>query len=210
MDILEELKSIEGDAVRRAEKEIAELRSNVETSAVSAQKIILKLSTELNALRKKADTEVIFEGAEIAGKQFPFIRVSITGCETIVKKYHPELVEATRAYLYNWAKQKKRIAYLKENPTALYKDLVRENLIYFSIKTNRRQWKHVRSIAFEKGFSWKWFHIIPKELRCKYINPVYAIELKKNFEKYFTEKASASSASSVSVDNSETRNEATK
>jgi hypothetical protein len=206
MDILEELKSIEGDAVRRAEKEIAELRANVETSAVSAQKIILKLSTELNALRKKADTEAIFEGAEIAGKQFPFITVSIDSVITVAKKFHPYWFEI----IYNFAKQKKRIAYLKANPGAKYSDLVRLGLVYFSIKTGRREWKNFRSVAFVKTGLWKWLRIVPKELRCNNMNPRYAEEVKKNFQLYFSGKANASSVSSVSVDNSETKNEAIK
>jgi hypothetical protein len=39
----------------------------------------------------------------------------------------------------------------------------------FPWKRNKRMWIRVRSLAFEKGWKWKVFRIIPKELRCSHI-----------------------------------------
>ena len=201
-DILEELKSIEGDAIRRAEKEIVDLRANVEACVVNSQKIVQKLSGEINALRKKDDTDPIFEGAEINGKRFPFIPVSINSVITVAKKFHPYWFEV----IYNFAKQKKRIAYLKANPDAKYSDLVRLGLVYFSVKAGRREWKNFRNVAFVKTGLWKRFGIVPKELRCNRMNARYAEEVKKNFGIYFSAKEKESNVLSDLPKDSEIKN----
>ena len=48
-------------------------------------------------------------------------------------------------------------------------------------RNNLRMWKRVRSIAFEKDWKWKFFGIIPKELRCSEMSLKQAGELQADF-----------------------------
>ena len=48
-------------------------------------------------------------------------------------------------------------------------------------RNNLRMWKRVRSIAFEKDWKWKFFGIIPKELRCSEMSLKQAGELQASF-----------------------------
>ena len=146
------------------------------------------------------------EGMKIGEKFFPFVRVTESMQPKILKRVSKL---DWRAVLYDYWKQKKRnkyiaernikiaerTAYLKEhpeetipeNPPVTYKDLIAEGLIYVSIYQSKREWKIIRSIAFQKNLLWKYFGIVPYELRCNVIETKKAREIKKKFDKYLTE-----------------------
>jgi hypothetical protein len=54
---------------------------------------------------------------------------------------------------------------------------------FFPYNTFAREWKMVRSVAFD--WKWKWIGYVPKELRCSQINLKQAGELKASFFGYF-------------------------
>lgn len=105
-------------------------------------------------------TNPAFEGAEINGKQFPFIRVTIASQKRIADKFMPSRL-------------------------SLFLDRhFPERLIF-------RMWKRVRSVAFVKDWKWKYFRIIPKELRCSEIGLKSVGEIQASFFVYVAETVSA-------------------
>lgn len=139
-----------------------------------------------------------FEGVELNGKQFPFVRITESMQPKIIKK-----ITKTnwRAVLYNFWKQKARIKYIADNPKATYKDLILEGLVYSSVYQSKREWKIIRSVAFQKNFLWKWFGIIPYELRCNVIEIRKAREIKKKFDNYLTETTKGQDEQTNSLNN---------
>jgi hypothetical protein len=111
-----------------------------------------------------------------------------------------------RAILYNLWKQKKRNKYIQEHPKAIYKDLILEDLVYTSIYQSKREWKIIRSTAFQKNFLWKWFGIIPYELRCNVIETKQVRAIKKKFDNYLTETTKEQSEQTPSSSNLQTEN----
>ena len=148
-------------------------------------------------------SDELFEGAVINGKEFPFVRITESMQPKILKKLSRL---DWRALLYNLWKQKKRVEYVKNNPNATYKDLVKEGLVYISIYHNKREWKIIRSVAFEKNFLWKVFGIIPYELRCNVIKVQDSKDIKKKFDNYLMEATQEPEGQIVSSEGSETKN----
>jgi hypothetical protein len=133
--------------------------------------------------------EEIFDGIVLNGKRFPFVRVTESMQPKIVKR---STKLDWRAVLYNFWKQKARNKYIAEHPQATYKDLILEGLVYSSIYQSKREWKIIRSVAFDRSdyFFWKWFRLrifVPYELRCNIIETRQAREIKKKFDNYLTE-----------------------
>ena len=91
-----------------------------------------------------------FEGAEINGKQFPFVRITVSQQKSIINRFKPTV-----------------LGILFEK--------------YFPQTINQRAWKRTRSIAFEKDWKWKYFGIIPKELRCSHMGLKQAGEIQADF-----------------------------
>jgi hypothetical protein len=129
-------------------------------------------------------TDETFEGVEISGRLFPFVRITESMQPKIVKKITKL---DWRALLWNRWYKKDRIKYIKDNPQATYKDLVKEGLVYISVYHAKREWKIIRSVAFEKDFLWKWLGIIPYELRCNVIDVRATRGIKKKFDNYLLE-----------------------
>ena len=130
------------------------------------------------------ENKEIFEGAIIGDKRFPFVRVTESMQPKIVKR----ITKLNwRAVLWNWWYEKKRIKYIADNPNATYKDLVLEGLAYSSPYQQKREYKIIRSVAFQKNFLWKWFGIIPYELRCNVIETKDSRPIKKKFDNYLLE-----------------------
>ncbi len=95
----------------------------------------------------------LFQGAEINGKQFPFVRVTVAKQHEILKKFRPKLRDAFSQR--------------------------------FRPETNNsRMWKKVRSLAFVKDWKWKYFFIVPKELRLSQISLKLSGEIQANFFDY--------------------------
>lgn len=97
--------------------------------------------------------EPTFEGAEINGKQFPFVRVTIASQKRIIDRFNPS-----------------RLAIFLDE--------------HFPGGRMIRVWKHVRSVAFVKDWKWKYFRIVPKELRCSEIGIKQAGEIQASFFVY--------------------------
>ena len=97
-----------------------------------------------------------FEGVEISGKQFPFVRVTIARQAEIIKKFKPTIIGV---FAQSFSPE----------------------------RNNQRMWKKVRSVAFVKDWKWKYFRIIPKELRCSEIKIQQAGELQASFFSYVGE-----------------------
>ena len=93
------------------------------------------------------------DSVEIGGKQFQFIRVTVSKQSKIIKVFHLGLFAGLFHIL---------------NPSG----------------DNRRMWKRIRSVAFVKGWGWKYFRIIPKELRCNEIALRQAGEIQASFFDY--------------------------
>jgi hypothetical protein len=129
-------------------------------------------------------TDDLFEGVELNDIRLPFVRVTESMQPKIVKKLTRQ---NWRAVLFNLWQQKARNKYIKEHPKATYKDLVIEGLVYSSVYQSKREWKIIRSVAFQKNFLWKWLGIIPYELRCNVIETKKAREIKKKFDNYLVE-----------------------
>lgn len=117
--------------------------------------------------------EEIFEGAEIDGKRFPFIRVTVAGQKKVVKKFKPNL-----------------------------RDLL--SATFFPSSANIRSWKKTRSVAFVKTGIWKWFRIVPKELRCSEMNLKLAGELQARFFDIVGETVKGHDAPLLSLNPSQT------
>jgi len=60
-------------------------------------------------------------------------------------------------------------------------------------------WKHIRNNAFVKTGAWKWFGIIPKELRITYLLPENAGGLQAHFFELFPETLTSSGTQSNSL-----------
>jgi hypothetical protein len=148
-------------------------------------------------------TDELFEGAIIGEKRFPFVRVTESSQPRIVKKISKPNY---RALIFNWFTRKKREQYIRLHPNAVMGDLVKEGLIYFSVYQSKREWKIIRSIAFQKSGLWKWLGIIPKELRCKNIEIRVAREVKKKLDAYLMETVKEQGAQSGSLISSQTEN----
>jgi len=91
-----------------------------------------------------------FNGAEINGKKFPFVRVTIAKQERIIQQFKPTI---RTAFMERWRPE----------------------------GNNKRMWKRVRSLAFEKTGLWKWLRIVPEELRCSNMSLKLAGELQARF-----------------------------
>ena len=148
-------------------------------------------------------TDELFEGAIIGEKRFPFVRVTESSQPRIVKKISKSNY---RALIFNWFTRKKREQYIRLHPSAVMGDLVKEGLVYFSVYQSKREWQTIRSIAFQKDFFWKWFKIIPKELRCKNIEIRVAREVKKKLDAYLMETVKEQEGQSALLKNSQTEN----
>jgi hypothetical protein len=122
-----------------------------------------------------------FEGAEINGKRFPFIRVSVANEPKIINRFLP-----------HWP----------------YIGRILDH--YFPLTANKRAWKKVRRIAFEKDWKWKYFGIIPKELRCSEIKIQVAGGIQVDFFAYVAEARKEFSELIPSVNNTRTVTESIK
>jgi hypothetical protein len=118
-----------------------------------------------------------FEGAEIDGKQFPFVRVTIAQQGKIIRGLFKPRFRDLFSMAFRPESEKKRI------------------------------WKRFRSTAFIKSGLWKWFRIIPRELRCSTILINQAEEIEARFFAYAAEKGIVFNPPSTSAKNSKTENE---
>ena len=126
----------------------------------------------------------VLDGVEIKGRYFPFVRITEAMQPKVIKK----ITKLNwRAVIWNWWFAKKRKKYIEENPNATYKDLILEGLVYSSVYQSKREWKIIRSVAFQKNFLWKLFKIVPYELRCNVIEVRQSKEIKKKFDSYLME-----------------------
>ena len=94
-----------------------------------------------------------FEGAEINGKQFPFVRITVSKQLEILKKFKPKARD---------------ILFQRFKPET----------------NNSRMWKKTRSVAFVKGWKWKYFFIVPKELRLAQMGLKLSGEIQADFFAY--------------------------
>lgn len=120
-----------------------------------------------------------FEGAEINGKLFPFVRITIASQAQIQNKFTPSRL-------------------------ALWLDK------HFPEKRIYRVWKQVRSVAFVKDWKWKYFGIVPKELRFSEITLKQAGEIQASFFVYVAETVSVYDKLSRSAMTVQTENPSTK
>jgi hypothetical protein len=117
---------------------------------------IEELIDGITNLGKKLDRH--FEGARVNGREFPFVRVTVTGSATILKKFNPSLCKIILQLIsFQWARPSGK---------------------------DKRWWKKLRSVAFVKTGLWKWFRIVPKELRCSEITQHEAWEIEESFFVY--------------------------
>ncbi len=115
------------------------------------------------------------EGAAVGGKFFPFVRVTPNSQARIMKKMRITRLEAL-AFRARLKKQNKM-------KLSIFEVAILER---FERTQSRLEWKRVRSVAFIKNFTWRWFGIVPKELRCSNIEVSSTGGIQADFFKYFT------------------------
>ena len=175
-------------------------------------------------------TNETFEGVELNGKLFPFVRIT----ESMQPKIAKKITKLDwRAILWNKWFEKERKKYITEHPLKSYdelvkkhneenpknpvnnlyfqyKDLVKEGLVYVSVYHAKREWKIIRSVAFQKNFLWKYFKVIPYELRCNVIDVRATREIKKKFDNYLLamtkdQDGQISSSNNLPIENKEAK-----
>jgi hypothetical protein len=120
--------------------------------------------------------EEIFEGAELKGKRFPFKQLTVTQNAKMNKKLF------TPGF---WRLMFNGFASVLRNED-----------------TEKRMWKQIRSVAFEKKGLWR-IGIVPKELRCSVIRFEEAARIGADFFKYAGVKAKEQSVPSNSASSSQ-------
>jgi hypothetical protein len=144
----------------------------------------------------------------INGKEFEFIRVTVTKQVEIAKKFKMSLIDTVIESGYITRRKK----FLDANPNIeiTEKELMDLGLIRVDVKANKKAWKKIRSVAFIKTGLWKYLRIIPKELRCSQIQLKQAGELQASFFDYVGAEVKAhdtplNSAQSTQIENKEAK-----
>jgi hypothetical protein len=88
---------------------------------------------------KEEVVERPFEGIIVHGKKFPFRRLTISETAKILRSFIPGFFKSSFIIIVT---------------------------LFSPFKEDKRWWKKVRSVAFKKNFTWKYFGVVPKELRC--------------------------------------------
>ena len=150
------------EQISREVKEFMRLLKNAGAEFADEKKAAAAIQPILHEIKNKLKDDILFEGAVIEGRAFPFIKVTLSGHAKIMRFfYHGGFLGQLRYSTH---------------------------LLFFPSRSVIREWKMFRSIAFKKNFTWKIFRIIPKELRIKSFNLRDYKVIKKSFFEYSVER----------------------
>jgi hypothetical protein len=125
------------------------------------------------------ETDKTFEGITVGGKKFPFVRLTINSTAILLKKLRPGFWRSIGV-----------VAATIINPQS----------------NKKRWWKQIRSVAFVKTGAWKYFGIVPRELRCSVMLQKEAEAAEESFFAYALEIVREFNKPSNSVKVSQTEN----
>lgn len=166
------------------------------------------ISAELRKLKKERDSEPVFEGVKIDGKEFPFVQVTFSQKAKIQRMLDTSYSLVIQAFIFSLLHRsyEKSIKAIQEKyKQGIAEDVLKAEFFEATAKfdaswcgrlasrmiTHSQMvwWGKIRNVAFEKNRKWKIFRITPKELCDENISIVRAAEVKKNFLAYYEAKA---------------------